>query len=376
VILAGVLGGMAVGVKYTAALLPATMAVLVLLHTRKKGWWPAWRQALLFGGCAALAASPWFIKNWLLTGNPIYPFLLPGQFWDEYRAWFYSRGGTGLAYTAPWRLLIAPWEATMLGTEGAEGYSATIGPLFLAAIPLLVLVWGKLEKGQRWFAGVIAAVSAPQYLLWLFGVAQSALLIQTRLLFPIFGFLALLAGLALDQIKALDRHQLSLGRLLRMVVLLVLGLDLLGACLRYAGDNPLAYLAGWESAERYLERHQPSYQQAVAYLNEQLPGSARVYFLWEPRSFYVRPEVRPDAILDGFLHLRYRFGDAAGIAGYLGEEGYTHVLLYKQGMDAIMQAGFDPVTGEDLAVMEELQKRYLSLVRDWDGAYVLYKVAP
>ena len=374
--LAGVVSGMAVGVKYTAVLLPAAMAVLVALQARKRGWSLAWRQALLFGGCAALVAAPWFIKNWLLTGNPVYPFFLAGQFWDGYRAWFYSRAGTGLAYTALWRLLIAPWEATIRGIEGAEGYSATIGPLFLAAVPLLLLVWGKLEKAQRTFVGLAVAVSAPQYLLWLYGVAQSALLIQTRLLFPIFGFLALLAGLALDRIKLLDRPQLSLDRLLSMAVLLVLAIDLLGTCLRYAGDNPLAYLAGWETAEKYLERHQPGYQQAISYLNDQLPGSAKVYFLWEPRSFYARREVRPDAILDGFLHLRHRFGDAAGIARYLREQGYTHLLLYKQGMDAIVQAGFDPVTAEDLAVMDDLQARYLSLVRDWDGVYSLYKVTP
>jgi hypothetical protein len=374
--LAGVVSGMAVGVKYTAVLLPAAMAVLVALHARKRGWSLAWRQALLFGGYAALAAAPWFVKNWLLTGNPVYPFFLAGQLWDGYRAWFYSRAGTGLAYTAPWRLLIAPWEATIRGIEGAEGYSATIGPLFLAAIPLLLLVWGKLEKAQRTFIGLAVAVSAPQYLLWLYGVAQSALLIQTRLLFPIFGFLALLAGLALDRIKLLDRPQLSLDRLLSMAVVLVLGIDLLGTCLRYAGDNPLAYLAGWETAEKYLERHQPSYQQAISYLNDQLPESAKVYFLWEPRSFYVQRAVRPDAILDGFLHLRHRFGDAAGIARYLGEQGYTHVLLYKQGMDAIVQAGFDPVTAEDLAVMDDLQARYLSPIQDWDSAYLLYRVTP
>jgi 4-amino-4-deoxy-L-arabinose transferase-like glycosyltransferase len=374
--LTGAFCGFAVGCKYTAVLLPATLAIIILVLSRRQGWRATLRQIAWFGGVTTLVAAPWFLKNWAFTGNPVYPFFLPGRFWDEFRAWFYNRAGSGLAFTAPWRLLIAPWETTVLGLEGAEGYSATIGPLFLLAIPLLVLTFRRWSREQRRFVALLLAVCAPQYLFWLYGVAQSALLIQTRLLFPIFGFLALLAGFGLDRLKLLDMPGFSLDRLFSALVVLVLGLDLLGAGLQFAYYNPLAYLVGWESADDYLNRYQPDYQQAINYINEELPQSARVYFLWEPRSFYARRDVQPDAILDGFLDLRYRFGDAQSIADYLREQGFTHVLLYQRGMDAIVDAGFDPVTEDDLAVMQELKTRYWSVVGEWGNAYVLYEWAP
>ena len=375
-LLMGVFSGFAMGVKYTAVLLPVTLVIIVLWSSRKHGWRSVLRRGLLVATSAALVAAPWFLRNWAFTGNPVYPFFLPGRYWDAFRGWFYSRPGTGLASTAPWRLLIAPWEATIYGLEGAEGYSASIGPLFLLAIPLLLLTWRTWTPSQRRLVGLVVIVCVPQYLLWLYGVAQSALLHQTRLLFPIFGFLALLAGFALDRLEVLDRPQFSLARFLSGVVLLVLALDLLSAGLRFVLSNPLPYLVGYESAQDYVIRYQPDYQEAVEYVNAELPPSAKIYFLWEPRSYYSERDVRPDAILDGFLHLRYRFGDAAAINRYLLDEGFTHVLLHRRGMEFIVEAGFDPVTPEDLAVLQELQDRYWSPAGEWGDAYVLYQLIP
>lgn len=375
-LLVGVFSGFAMGVKYTAVLLPATVAAVVLWSSRKEGWRLVLRRGLLVATSAALVAAPWFLRNWAFTGNPAYPFFLPGRYWDTFRAWFYSRPNTGLASTEPWRLLIAPWEATIHGLEGAEGYSASIGPLFLMAIPFLLLTWRRWTRSQRGVVVLVLIICIPQYLLWLHGVAQSALLIQTRLLFPIFGFLALLAGFALDRLEMLDTPQFSLARFLSGVVLLVLGLDLLSAGLRFAHSNPQSYLVGYQSAQDYVRRYQPDYQEAVEYINEELSQSAKIYFLWEPRSFYCERDVRPDAILDGFLHLRYRFGDAAAINRYLLEEGFTHVFLHSRGMNFIIEAGFDPVTSDDVAVMRELQSRYWSVAREWYGSYTLYEVRP
>jgi hypothetical protein len=174
----------------------------------------------------------------------------------------------------------------------------------------------------------------------------------------------------------LDTPQFSLARFLSGVVLLVLGLDLLSAGLSFAHSNPLSYLVGYQSAQGYVRRYQPDYQEAVEYINEELSQSAKIYFLWEPRSFYSERDVRPDAILDGFLHLRYRFGDAAAINRYLIDAGFTHVLLHRRGMEFIVEAGFDPVTPDDLAVMQELQDRYWSPAGEWGDAYVLYELVP
>ena len=37
---------------------------------------------------AILAVSIWLVKNWLTTGNPVYPFFFDeALYWDAWRAW-------------------------------------------------------------------------------------------------------------------------------------------------------------------------------------------------------------------------------------------------------------------------------------------------
>jgi hypothetical protein len=72
--------------------------------------------------------------------------------------------------------------------------------------------------------------------------------------------------------------------------------------------------------------------------------------------------------------LTHLYPDADSIARAWAQDGVTHVLLYRSGMQAIVEAKFDPVTPRDLAIMADLQSRHLSPVGEWGGAYVLYEL--
>jgi hypothetical protein len=320
-------------------------------------------------------ALPWLVENWLNTGNPFYPFFLPGVYWDAWRAWWYDRPGTGLAATAPWRLLIAPLEATVLGTEGGEPYDATIGPLLLALTPLLVVVWPGLEREERAVAGHMLLFFGVNYGLWLVGLARSALLVQTRLLLPIFGAVAILGAVALDRLTILRRPQLAVDWIARAVVSLTLALLLFSNLTTFLQVNSLPVIMGLEGRDDYLARRLGTYQLAIRAVNG-LPPDSRVIFLWEPRSYACQVDCWPDALLDRFLHLTYLHPNADAIARAWAEARVTHVLLYRRGMEAIIEDGFDPITSRDLAIMDDLQTHYLSPVGEWGDAYVLYELIP
>jgi hypothetical protein len=372
--LTAILCGLAMGVKYTSVILPITLALIIALKVRQEGLKETTKALLLFGLLAILVASPWYFKNFFSTGNPFYPFFFGGTYWDEFRAWWYSRAGTGLAFTAPWRLLVAPWEITVLGIQGTESYDATIGPILLTVVPLLALVWAKIASEERRVIGYALLVCLIQYLFWLYGVAQSALLVQTRLLFPIFALLALLAGYTVDKLTLLTRRAFSLQWFVTTVLLLALGLNAVSSALHFVSDSPLPYLTGFESKESYLTRRLGLYYTTVAYINENLPPSAKILFLWEPRSYYCQRDCWPDALLDKFKHLVYKYHDADGIAQQLREQGVTHVLLYKLGMDHIVKAGFDPITPSDLEVWADLSNGYLNLIHNEGDVYHIYEL--
>ncbi|MCI0477262.1 MAG: hypothetical protein L0Y55_13520, partial [Anaerolineales bacterium] len=197
---------------------------------------------------------------------------------------------------------------------------------------------------------------------WLVGVAQSQLLWQTRLLFPAFPVLALLAGEAFERLARLEAPQFSVQRFTMLVVGLVLALTAFSYALAFAGDSPFAYIAGFESRRAYLTRALGSYYAAAEFVNSTLPKDARVLFLWETRPYYFQRAVDEDAILDRWARLRFRFGDADSIAAGLRERGYTHVLLYRAGLDLILQTGNDPIQIEDTRTFEEFTTRNLRLM--------------
>ncbi len=377
--LAGALAGFAISIKYTAVIVPIALLVVWIAHslferhtvdrqlpTAARLLPPAFCQ-LLTAYCLPLisVAAPYYLRNLIFTGNPFYPFVFGGTYWDAFRAEWFSRFGTGL-WNDPLQLLLAPWFATIYGVEGALGFEATIGPLLLMLIPLWVFRGqgaggGKQEAGERNTEHVprptpytpLALFSLALYLFWLVGVAQSKLLIQTRLLFPAFPAFALLAALAYERLSAFELPQFSLQRFTRLVMLLVLGLTALNYAIGFASSGALAYLVGAESRAAYLARHLDEYGAAVRFINTQLPRDARVLFLWEPRVYYVERAAQPDSILDVWMHLRWQYGEAGAIAAELRARGYTHLLLNRAGLDYILQTGYDPISLEDVRALEE-----------------------
>jgi 4-amino-4-deoxy-L-arabinose transferase-like glycosyltransferase len=373
-LLGAVFCGSAMSSKYTAASLAVALLVLILSEGRARGWRRVFADSVFFGAAASLVVTPWLIKNWIMLGNPVYPFVFEGVHWDAFRRFWISRPGTGLAFTSPWRLLTAPWDMAVVATEGKAGFSATIGPLLLLGLPMLAFVWRGVEGGVRRALAALLTVCAVQYLIWLFGIAVSGMVIQTRLLFPIFPLLALMAGCALEHVRLLRRPAFAIDWILRALIVIVLSLNLAGAGLETVSSAPLQYLTGLESRDSYLARRLGPHYSVMDFINRNLSDSARIFFLWEPRSYYCQRQCQPDIILDGFKHLMYRFKTAPAIAAFLRDEGYTHVLLFDQGLDFVLADKGDPIDAVDVATLHELEQQYLQPVYGEGGPYVLYRL--
>jgi 4-amino-4-deoxy-L-arabinose transferase-like glycosyltransferase len=377
-LLTGLFCGFCGGCKYTAVAIPFALGVSLVWVSRRDGLWTIVKRLGLVAVVAVVAVVPGLLENWLTTGNPVYPFFFSdGLYWDDWRAWWYDRPGTGLVPKETWRLLTAPLEAIILGTEGTDFYDATIGPLLFPSVALLVVIWGGLEQEERAILGHLFLFFGVNYVLWLNGLARTALLFRTRFLFLTFGVLAVMGGVALERLRSLRRPSLDVAWLVRAVVSLALALLLFSTSIGFLHINPLPVLVGLESRDSYLSRRLGWYYAVVQDINQEMPADAVVLFLWEPRSYHCQGECWPDALLDRFLHTTHRYGyDAEAIAAAWREEGVTHVLLHQAGLEAILAAEFDPVTPEDLETLEDLRAGYLLPVREWGNAYVLYELKP
>lgn len=71
-ILCGVFAGFAAGTKYTALFFAGMLSLLVLIDAfqRRDG-----RGLISYGASLLLVASPWYVRNLVIAGNPVWPFL-------------------------------------------------------------------------------------------------------------------------------------------------------------------------------------------------------------------------------------------------------------------------------------------------------------
>jgi 4-amino-4-deoxy-L-arabinose transferase-like glycosyltransferase len=374
-VVAGVLSGLALGLKYTAFPLPLTGLIYLLWRSKDR-----WRAAAIFALLTGLIAAPWYLRNWVFTGNPVYPFVFHGQNWDAFRAAWYAHAGTGIGWH-PLQILALPATMT-LGLRDVNYYDGRMGPLFLALTPaviwLLVRTWrGRVRlrapNRKRQVFILLGGFAAVYAITWTLGVIQSRSLFQARLFLPGFAALVPLLSQSLVELAAMDRPGFSLSAFVRLAVGAVLALALVDQGLAVLRVDPLGYLVGYESRPDYLTRVLGDYYRAMEELEGIVPEDGRVLFLWEPRSYYSPRNAQPDAILDNWAHLRHRYHTDAQIIAHLREDGYTHVLLNRRGLDFVIEENESPLPMEDVERLQDFIEKQLDLV-DTIGVYRLYRL--
>jgi hypothetical protein len=188
-VVAGVMAGFSASCKLNAAQMPLylTLAIVYLSGRSRRSFRRTVASALGFAGIALAMVIPWYFRSYLLTGNPVYPFL-PSIFGanpsnDEIQQILASYGKGKSA----WDLLLSPWFLLSQGGLSENGQ-------FLNPIPFLlapVILWRAYQSRER---RIIFGVCVLWFLVWL-KTAQVA-----RYLVPIQTFAAVLAADAAMQL--------------------------------------------------------------------------------------------------------------------------------------------------------------------------------
>ncbi|HJX38117.1 MAG TPA: glycosyltransferase family 39 protein [Anaerolineae bacterium] len=366
---AGAMCGMAMSVKYTGVTALGVVLVLALVATvrARSSYRPTLVASLLMVVIAVVVASPWYLKSLVYTGNPIYPYVFGGHGWNEMRsAWLASIG----VQVSPLRLLLLPWDMTVLGTQGTTAFDATISPYFLALLPLLLFV----RRDHRMLLP-LALSALVTYILWIAAgaVTYSTFVFRTRILLPCFAPLSVITAYVVDALKHLDRAQFSLQRFLLLAVALGLTVNLFSQGLSFLALDPLRFVVGAESREEFLSRQlADGHYEAMQYINASLPSSARILFLWEPRSYYCERHCLPDVVFDHFSQLAVQHGDAHHLTEALRGNEISHILVNERWL--AMGTHEALFTAPQRHLLEELVQNHLQPVYRHDGLYTLYAV--
>ena len=189
-ILAAILLSFAAGSKYTGlqAIFIASLVVLLLINKSDK------LGAVKMGGLAAGLASFWYIKNWILVGNPVYPFfysVFGGKNWDTFNGQIYSEEQKTFGYSGALNLgqsvlglITSPGRFTNPTPTAGTGFAfVSLGfAVFVGAV--IGIIRGLVSKFDR----ALALMILLQLLAW-FALSQQSRYILT-LVVPMLYFFA------------------------------------------------------------------------------------------------------------------------------------------------------------------------------------------
>ncbi len=365
---AGLFAGFVFSTKYTGGSLSIALFGAFSWHCfqRREKFF---ESLLVLAGGVILAAFPWLARNWVNTGNPVYPFLLPGGAMDAVRIGVYQ----GLPAWGDWRdIFLLPIRATLIGSETAEGYSVSAGPLLLGLGALSWIGYRNLTSAQKASLQNAAWIACLGLVLWAVANQASGYLIQTRMYFSIFPAFAILAAFGYFGVNRLEIPGLRMGRILQAVIILVLGLNTLEVFLAFNQAGVLPLITGLQNEKQYRENNLGWYSVAMEDL-QQLPEGEKALLIYEPRGYYCSPKCDPDEILDRWKHDLAVLKDPVSILESWRNQGFTHILYNSAGAEFLRE---NPDPHHPVSELDQLEAflESLQLVREYGGSYRLYRI--
>jgi len=375
-ILSAVCMGLAAGSKYNALLAWFFLNLMVVFYysrDTKKGF-PAVMFGVAFFIFTFLVVSPWFIKNYIQTGNPLYPLLnnLVGFLHDT------GKAGGAVAATADsnwassifqrreimfgdsfWETLFIPLRIFSQGKDSSPQYfDGVLNPILIIMIPFAFL------KKDYYRDRLFFLFFSVFFLL----MACFLTIIRIRYILPIIPFLTILSVMGIrNLVKWADSLSKPFDHI-GIIIISSITVSLLVFNFLYLKDyfstiNPERYVFHQETRDEFLTRTIGSYP-AVKYINENLPDDSRIFFMFLGRRGYYldRPYYYDSSFgMKTINNMVKASKDRHDFQKYLQSLECTHILLR---IGLFNKYLYDNFSQETIARFMGLRKEY------WRPLYV------
>ena len=280
--------GLALGTKYNGLIVFFLLGLFVpFLKSRmclgeKNRFVKALAWGALFSLVALLVFSPWMIRNYHWTGNPIFPL---------YDNWFNPQSGFSRDGLDPftvrklvfgeswWHMALLPVRVFFEGHDGSPQYfDGRLNP-FLLFFPFFAFLRLKNDSIETRSEKKILLIFSVLY----FAFAFFGTDLRIRYLSPIIPPLVILSVYGIKKMSDLSGgfRSLKAQRIGMLLICGVVGFSLYLNAVYVFGQfekiEPFRFLTGELSRDEYIEKHRPEYG-AMKYINENLPLDAKVLF--------------------------------------------------------------------------------------------------
>ena len=400
-VLAGVCSGLALATKYNALVSFLVLSLLLpffYLYRREDQHAEqlnAVKFGVLFVALSMLVFSPWLIRNYSLTGNPLYP-LAQGVFAHDAAGLTSSHETTDAdahvravlrerslnkekplgplltrrlvhEESLPYTLMI-PLRVFFEGQDDNPKYfDGRLNP-FLLLLPLAFLVLAK-RSGFRHRDPPLFGVYVMLIIVLVFLLKDMRL----RWIATIVPPLVVLATYGLWAIHEQLAKRLGPTPWVNAATGLIIGIyfvpNLLYAHALFGKIDPVPYVTGKQDYATYVRQHRPEYA-AIAVANQIVPPGRKILGLYlGSRRYYFSA----DAILvnEVFTSVAERSASGDAIADRLLDLGYSHLVvhtgLFRQWLSSADAGTAARVTAFTGSRLEELL---------FEGGYGLYEIVP
>jgi hypothetical protein len=261
-----------------------------------------WRPILGYGLIAACVVAPWFVRTWVLTGNPVYPILYDlfgGKEWTA-EGWPRIQRYFLLMNTPPGA---APTHVNLLLMRAA---------LVGLALGVLLLV---IRAARRSALLLPAGFAACFMMLVLMGSGYNL-----RFLLAAYPCVILIVGVSMMRAKAIGPR---LAPVL-CVAILFMGIRSIVRAIEPSLPTAIRVATGQITREEYLRSVLPDFR-VVEYANRELPSDARILVAtWEESTAYYKAlALRPNYWLQDSVH----YDSEARLVADLTRLGVTHLVI-------------------------------------------------
>jgi hypothetical protein len=322
ILLAALSAGFVAGSKYTGLWLVGVLALSLLVNQRPLA---AIRPAVFFISMAILVASPWYVRNVIFIGDPIYP-VLSGVLGNSDARWAIERlqrdvPGSGLSWTSLTNLIVGL-------VENRDFFGAGAQPGLLIPLGVVALLLGALRVS---FLRPWAVAVTLYFVVWL---SQANVV---RYIYPIFPLCGLGVAWAVSRAFERVRYPAFVTAVLVMLAIAPLSQSIRTLDALYVGSEVAALASGTLSKDEYLSRRL-AYYPAVQWLNAHVPPQAHVLYLGETRLLYLDRPVKFSSAYDRTEIAHLLGPEAPPLFSQLRSLGVTHIVIHGREIERLRAA--------------------------------------
>jgi hypothetical protein len=379
--------GIAIGSKYNALIAWFIVNLMVMFSyvrdtNRQTG---VLQYGILFFVITVLVASPWYLKNYLQTGNPFYPLfksffkllhqqtvqeVLHGQVIEKTGKISFFNIRQVMYGESFWETLLIPIRMFFQGKDTSYQYfQGSLNPILILFLPFVFL---NKRYGKDKFLFISFAVI---FVIMAYFLTAK----QVRYILPVLPFLAILAVMGLkDLVDKLGEGTIKSPLISRKkmksiakfiifpTIVIFLIFNLLYLKERTNIIKPFPYISGQETRDAFLKRHLLHYD-AVKYINNNLPNDAKVFTMFLGRRGYYLDRAYENESSFGMSTIRHMVNsstDEEKFKDFLRSMDVTHILMRT---DLVYSYLKDNFSTEEINRFMNLVKKYWKLLYEYNG---------